>query len=274
MSKPDAGSYKLSEKPIYSDSKIDRYATDDPTVYLEYFHSMVGNDASVLVNPNADPDQPFGDTFENVPEFQAYLEGYDRLRTKLMNENLDFLVPEVIEHDVDGCWAVFGIPEGFYTLREVVKSFPDGMNARDIAWMTKRVLILLKVTGNCPAINLDNFLVSPESHSVLLIGKYRPAPPAGIAEPVSQLRSLMGMNMPTGDGNGKRQIDFLEKSARHIAKIYSDAVYNDEPLELIDFGYSDVLEEFLLKLKDIYGPPRYHHLEINPNLTKPFPESS
>ena len=270
MSKPEHAGYELSESPIFKDLRITRYATDDPTVYVEFYPTLMGQTEIVLVNPDADAnDEPFGDATEELPAFAAYLKTYDRIREKLLNENVEFLSPEVIDSDVADCWAVFAIPDGFYTLREALKSFPDGkMDARDVAWMVKRFLILLKVTESSPYPTLDNFLVSPEGHSIVLIGNYDHFIPNRVAHPLLHLADLMTILINQADQNAVKQIDFIKKAANSLIKSQNSSLKTGRSL---DFGYADVLREFSIKLEDVYGPPRYHHLELDPNLSKEFP---
>lgn len=269
MSKPEHAGYELSEKPIYQDSEITRYATDDPTVYVEFYDSLLGKTERILSNPNPDPDEPFGNAYEDAPALTAYLREFDLVREKLMMENLEFLVPEMIESDVEGNWAAFAIPAGFYTLREALKSFPDGkMNARDVAWMVKRVLIVLKATERYPLINLDNFLVNPEGHSIVLIGKYGSAPFNHVGEPLTRLHLLMDLIVKDGDLNGKQQVEFMKRSAESMTQAFNN---RRTKTEKPSFDYSDVMREFSIKLEDIYGAPRYHQLELDTDLSKEFP---
>lgn len=269
MSKPEHAGYELSEKPIYQDWEITRFATDDPTIYVEFYDSLLGQTERILSNPNPDPDEPFGDAYEDAPALTAYLREFDLVREKLMMENLEFLTPEMIESDIEGNWAAFAIPDGFYTLSEALKSFPDGkMDARDVAWMVKRVLIVLKATNRYPSFNLDNFLVNPEGHSIVLIGKYRAAPFDHAGEPLSQLHALMDVIVKKDDLNGRQQVEFLKKSAESLTiALNNRRTRTEKP----SFDYSHVLREFSIKLEDIYGPPRYHHLELDTNLSKEFP---
>lgn len=268
MSKPETSGYLLSENPIYQDADITRYATDDPTIYVEYYSSMMGRTETVYVNPDADAnDEPFGDAVEEIPAFAAYLREYDRIREKLMAEDVEFLSPEIIDSDVEDCWAAFAIPSGFYTLSEAVKSFPKGaLDARDVAWMVKRALIVLKITEKSPSFNVDNFLVSPEGHSIVLIGKYQSAPSNDPADPLFQLRNLMAL-IVSDDENGLDQIQFLTRSANSRYHAYKRYLATGE----MNFDYTDLVKEFSIKLEDIFGPPRYHHLELDPNLSKEFP---
>lgn len=269
MSKPEHAGYELSDKPIYQDVDIARYATDDPTVYVEFYTSLLGQTETVLVNPDADEnDEPFGSATEELPAFAAYLKEYDRIREKLMAEDVEFLSPEIIDSDVENCWAAFAIPSGFYTLSEAVKSFPDGkMDARDVAWMLKRALIVLKITEKSPVFHPDNFLVSPEGHSIVLIGKYQSGTFSKPADQLFQLRDLMSRIVGDDDVNGREQVQFLTRSANSRYHAYKRYLATGE----MNFDYTDLVKEFSLKLEDIYGPPRYHQLELDPDLSKEFP---
>lgn len=269
MSKLEVSDYTLSDTPIYQDVDIARYSTDDPTVYVEFYTALQGQTEIVLVNPDADAnDEPFGDATEEIPAFAAYLREYDRIREKLMAEDVEFLSPEIIDSSVEDCWAAFAIPDGFYTLSEVVKSFPSGkLPARDVAWMVKRALIVLKIVEKCPSFHPDNFLVGPDAHSIILIGKYLSPPSNRIADPLVELRDLMDVVVSESDRNGRELVDFMDRSAMSYYRAYGTYLVTGE----MSFTYSNLVKEFSLKLEDIYGPPRYHHLEVDPTRSKEFP---
>lgn len=116
------------------------------------------------------------------------------------NDN-DLLVAEaqalkVIRDDVDDKWAAF-FPylvesfrhqdkatnqrrrvnaiaplDGFYTLAEVLKAYPDGIDSRDVAWMWRRLLTALGVAHDAGLVHgaptLDNILIHPEKHGLVL----------------------------------------------------------------------------------------------------------
>jgi hypothetical protein len=66
----------------------------------------------------------------------------------------------------------YSLPEGMFSLREVKEDYPEGLDAKDVAWMFRRVLIALGNTHDAGfvhgGINLDSVLIHPEFHGVIL----------------------------------------------------------------------------------------------------------
>ncbi|MFD4672136.1 adenylate cyclase [Lentzea sp. NPDC058450] len=66
------------------------------------------------------------------------------------------------------------LKEGFVTLEEVHKAFPDGLDGRDYAWMHRRLLKALAGAHQAGlvhgAVTRDNVLVHPEQHGIVLVG--------------------------------------------------------------------------------------------------------
>jgi hypothetical protein len=62
--------------------------------------------------------------------------------------------------------------DGFYSLREVMKAFPDGLNHRDAAWMFRRLLVALGFAHDVGyvhgAVLPQNILIHPEEHGLVL----------------------------------------------------------------------------------------------------------
>lgn len=69
---------------------------------------------------------------------------------------------------------VTNLLSGFYTIREVIETFPNGTDPRDMAWMFRRLLVAV---GNAHdvgvvhgAVTPDNVLIHPEMHGLTLVG--------------------------------------------------------------------------------------------------------
>lgn len=63
---------------------------------------------------------------------------------------------------------------GFYTLRQVMDAYPDGLDPRDAAWMFNRLLAALLAGHQAGyvhgAVTPENFLVRPKDHGGVLVG--------------------------------------------------------------------------------------------------------
>ncbi|WNV86322.1 adenylate cyclase [Umezawaea sp. Da 62-37] len=64
--------------------------------------------------------------------------------------------------------------DGFVTLAEVKRAFPNGLDGRDYAWMHRRLLRAVAGAHRIGlvhgAISADNVLIHPEQHGVVLVG--------------------------------------------------------------------------------------------------------
>jgi len=244
MATAEAAGYMIGQDPVYTDDQITRYATEDPTIFVEFF-------APPQVNPG-DPD----------PDFQRYLDLYDELRGRLLEQGLQGYIPEVVDSDADDNWVAFGVPEGLYTLTEVAKSFPAGFDGRDWAWMLSRVLMVLDVGNRRPKLDERNFLVHPKGHGVVLLG-WQPIEDPTVY-PLEELRILMEKYLATGKDADQqiKLIGGLDKAFRKNRQ-GQYAVKIDPDGDLL--GYAEAFAEYKAKLVQLYGPPQFRGLEIDPN---------
>lgn len=64
--------------------------------------------------------------------------------------------------------------EGFYSLAQVRKAYPDGLHPKDVAWMWRRILVGLGVTHDAGLVHgapiPENILIHPKKHGVVLVG--------------------------------------------------------------------------------------------------------
>lgn len=251
MAKPEAADYILSVDPIYRDGQIARYATQDPTVYIEVF-----------TPPTAKPGDP-------DPDFNNYLEIYDNLRSKLLERDFEAYTPEIIDSDTEDYWVAFGIPEGLYSLEDVAASFPDGIDGRDWAWMIRRILMVLQIGGTRANLVAKNILVHPEEHGVVILG-WPPIEDHSVY-PLDQLKELMERFLAKSV-DAKSQIDLVAKMAdAYRANRTGQYQLKIDPTKPL-FSYADALREYDLKLRHLYGAPKYRHLVLDDDFSMPFLE--
>jgi hypothetical protein len=65
-------------------------------------------------------------------------------------------------------------PEELYSLEEVRVAYPDGVDARDVAWMWRRLLTVLVFVHELrtmhTAVTPDHVLIEPRGHKLVLVG--------------------------------------------------------------------------------------------------------
>jgi serine/threonine protein kinase len=66
-----------------------------------------------------------------------------------------------------------GRTERLYTLTDVMRAYPDGLDPRDVAWMWRRLLMVLGFAQNAGVIHgavvPSNVLIQPEKHGLVLV---------------------------------------------------------------------------------------------------------
>lgn len=96
------------------------------------------------------------------------------LRKTATDDRLLPYLPQLMDtvvHDGE-FFNVFKIEEGFYSLREVHDAYPNGIDPRDMAWMYRRLLVVLGFvhqlgTVHC-AVLPHAVLIHPEKHGLIL----------------------------------------------------------------------------------------------------------
>lgn len=244
MGTPADKGYLVSSDAFYTDSDSLRFATQDPTVYIEYLELGF-------------------DSLGNPVTMQTYLDYYETIKSKLLEAQIEVYVPEIVDWDCEGGWVAFGIPEGLYTLDSVTHSFPEGMDGRDLAWIMNR-LIRIRSVAEAPAdFSFENILIQPEEHGVVLIGwKYFDSSIGRInrvSEELLNLKRIMEKCLKRTEF-AQRQIDFLTRFAE-----YSKGLMKEETNE-----YKKLESEYKLRLKTLYGPPQYRELIIEKALSEEY----
>lgn len=109
---------------------------------------------------------------------EAHITALRKVKTEV-NEEYRPYFPKLIEtlryRQPDGSEHIVVTTEkldGMYSFRDVLKKYPEGINAKDTAWMFRRVLIAL---GNMHEVgmvhgapNLDSLWIHPELHGLIL----------------------------------------------------------------------------------------------------------
>lgn len=245
MALPIEAGYRVSEDPIYSDRQFSRFATDLPDTYIEVFEPPEPNDGS----------------------FVNYIEAYNGIREKLLDQNYETYIPEIVDSDEEDHWVAFTVVEGGYTLDELVKSHPNGIGGRDWAWIINRILTVLIYTERQPDLRLENFLVHPIGHGVILLGWQPEEDPASF--PLDNLAKLIALY-----SDGSKESDEIQTFVRQSGRDYKknrvghlDLKVDSAGSELL--GYQRILEEFRLKLQRIYGVRKFHELTVS-ELSAPY----
>lgn len=248
MVTPQDNGYILGDKPIYEDHQIRRYATQDPTIYIEY-HDL----SAVLLDTDEED------------KLEKYLEYYEGIRLKLMDKNLEAYIPEVIDSDIEGKWIAFGLPEGLYTLENVFFSFSKGMDGRDFAWIMNRILMVRNEVDAPATFSLKNVLVHPEGHGVMILGwhYYKDGAINRMAFELIELRSLMQRYL-NDSPDSLEQVKFFQK--------FTDSVISEEYAGRNQTNYSHLIKEYKLKLQILYGPPRFRELKLDNNYSSSYLE--
>jgi len=243
--------YKLSSDPIYEDTQLKRFATDDPYLFVETFEvPELGQGAS-------------------APNFDRYREIYDNMRERLLNVQLQSFVPEMVDADSDDCWAAFGVPKDLYTVSEFAKSYLGGITGRDWAWILRRMLMVLHKARRRPSITEENMLIHPEGHGLVLLG-WQPVEDDQ-SYPLDEILEVMQRQLKSGDDTDL-QINFVEKVSERFKKNRRSPqdLKSDPQIKLPLFGYDDVLREFEMLLEHLYGPRKFHKSKIDPALSLPY----
>ena len=258
MVSPQEAGYKLSDQPVYEDDQLARYATEDPTIFVEIF--VPPEDSSTGVDPRLQFSMSVPPSGQQGPDFSRYIDLYEALRGRLLEAGLEAYIPEVLEYDIEDHWVAFGVEPGLYSLESVRSSFPNGINGRDWAWMTTRILRVLREGGRRNNLVEENLLVHPEGHGVVLLG-WQPVEDPDVY-PLDQLKDLMEKHM-LKSVDGLQQIDLLGK----LSSAFKENRIGQENLKLNAdrqlFGYGMALRDYKLKLVRLYGPDSFHELVVD-----------
>lgn len=159
------------------------------------------------------------------------------------------------------------IPEGFYSIAEVKKAYPQGIHGRDVAWMFKRMLVAIGNTHDTGlvhgGISDDAILIHPEMHGLMLRNwQYS----VETDNPLTAIDATCRNSYPMSVFDKEPQDYRLDVSM--AAKIAKSLLSSDAPRQLGIFFAgcmvsslphpADLLTEFDELLVRIYGSPKFH----------------
>jgi hypothetical protein len=146
-----------------------RYQVDG-TVYYNATYDAGHKDAFIAFAARTDINSLFLEGMRNVIAIR-----------KVANEKVRGFFPEVIDTFAfqNGTSEVSAVAlkteESFkdmFTLRDVKSDYPDGIPARQVAWMYRRMLIALNETHKAGFVHggayIDSFMIHPERHGLVL----------------------------------------------------------------------------------------------------------
>lgn len=202
------------------------------------------------------------------------------------DEKLQPFLPRLIDHFLDdnaGDVNAYEYLDGWYTLNEVRDVYPDGVHARDMAWMFRRVLAAAGFVGRLGvthgAIIPEHVMIHPEQHGLKLIGwphavsqdPYedfeRPAAgyidwyPKDLKGGVANAHISLDVKMAVKCGiyllGGDPIIATLPEGApREFRAFFSTAVEHADPWTVLKY-FDDLLER-------IWGKRRFHPFTMTP----------
>ncbi len=186
---------------------------------------------------------------------------------------------------------VLAAEPGWYSLETVRQAFPDGVDPKDMAWIWRRLLVIIGYAHNMGvlhrAVLSQNVWIHPEQHGLQLRGWTRAALPAldGLAplnqiDPATMDRYSPGAYSPPTPG---MDVAMSAKTMIYIlgGDPHTHSLPNQVPARLQAFLRGSVLpgrrapqdawalkEEFDALLESLWGPRKFHPFQI-PTLFKP-----
>lgn len=159
-------------------------------------------------------------------------------------------------------------PETFYTIEDILKRYPGGLDGRQIGWIWRRVLVAIGNAHDVGIINgsitPDNVWISPELHGVI-IPLWAYSVKKGTPQ-ISAVNSKYKDMYPSRVLRNKELVkgDDIAMSASCMLKLFK---HNDEPriLRFLERCVTDArsrnaadwLALFTHELGEVYGPPRF-----------------
>lgn len=238
-------------------------------------NDLVGNEARILDHllKQADPDT------------HAY---YPELVESIMYKDMDGSPP--LRVNILGVVNEIGSPKELYTLKEICEHYPNGIDARDMAWMWRRLLIALGTAHQQKVIHgavlPTHVLIHPEMHGLVLIDwSYAVLDPPNTGERISAVSAayadwypqevyakhepLPGLDIFMGArcmvvliGGDPLKGTFPASVPPRLQKFFNWCLMPGERMRPQDTW--KVLEEFDTTIEAIWGPRRYRRFEMPP----------
>lgn len=245
MAQPIEYGYDLHSEPFHSLASSERFATADDSIFVERYRVP------------SDPGFDFG----------KFVSSYEAVRERFLALDMESYVPEVVDFDSEDHWIAFGVTPGAYNLREAAISHQGGIQGRDWAWICRRILISLAISGRRPRLSADDILILPEKHSIILIGW-------SIEEgydsyPLDELKDLMERWLYKSK-DVQEQIDLIGRFStaykRNRRRQYEIPVDPEKKL----FGYDEAVKEYELKIGQLYGPRKFKEFKVDSSISAMF----
>jgi hypothetical protein len=159
--------------------------------------------------------------------------------------------------------------DGFVSLVDVMRAYPDGLDPRDVAWMWRRLLTALGWAHRAGlvhgAVLAPHVLIHPEEHGLVLVDWcYSVAPGTSIPALVSAYRSDYPPEVRAKDPAGPATdihlatvlMRRLMKDPPPALRRFADGCLYDAPRMRPQDAWA-LLAEFDELLEDLYGPRRF-----------------
>lgn len=247
MAQPIEYGYDLHSEPFHSTAGSERFATADDSIFIERY--KVPSDLGF--------------------DFGKFVSNYEEVRERFLALSMESYVPEIVDFDIEDHWIAFGVTPGAYNLREAAISHHGGIQGRDWAWICRRILIALDISGRRPRLSADDILILTKEHSIILIGW-------GIEEdydsyPLDELKSLMERWL-YGSKDAQEQIGLIDRFSTAYKKNRRRQYEIPEDPSRGLFGYDDAVREYVLKLEQLYGPRKFKEFKIDTSISAMFLE--
>jgi hypothetical protein len=158
-------------------------------------------------------------------------------------------------------------PDELFSLQEVRDAYPNGIDARDMAWMWRRLLTVLGYLGEARIVHTavcpDHILIEPREHKLVLVG-WCAAVEIGRIPALMPSRWRDWINNPGTASEFGNDVAFAAKSmsflvgtnvdagiARHLARAGES---NVSPMRL--------LEDFDRLIEALWGPKRFREFSM------------
>ncbi len=206
----------------------------------------------------------------------AHIKALKKIKTDVNPEYLPYF-PKIIENlryrqgSVEKTIIAAEKLDGMYSLREVTERYPEGINAKDVAWIFRRVLVALGNTHEIGLVhgspNLDSLWIHPELHGLILNNwEYS----VDIGDNLKALPQIFKTDYPESVFQ-KKPVDY-KLDLMLAAKTMQKLLRPDAPKQINIFFKgctlastplaADLLYEFDQLLTRLWGERKFHHFTM------------